>query len=307
MKNHAQPVLDLAADEAGSPAERCKTCATVYSSKYCPACGEKRVSLHDYSLTHFVENVFEVFTHFDIKVFRTLRALIFTPGTLTVEYLEGRRKPTLSPVRLFVIVNVAFFILSSLVHVHVFNQPLKNQIGRREHLFGNLMSERKQRMVEAEMARRHVGFEEFEKEFDDNSDAHAESLVFTMILPIAASVAILCGLRRRYLFEHVVFATHSVTFFLVYMMLVLPALILIVVALQFTGLLGKMNGTGLDPLAAGIIVFGMAAYLFAACRRVYRGGIPVNLLRAAALSLTIVPVLQLYRVLLFFVAINSMR
>jgi hypothetical protein len=107
--------------------------------------------------------------------------------------------------------------------------------------------------------------------------------------------------------EHVVFATHFVTFFLVYMMLILPAMILIVFAAQLAGVLRTLNGGSLDSLAAGVILFGMAAYLFAACRRVYRGGIPLNLLRAAGLSMTILPILQLYRVLLFFAAINSMR
>src|SRR5436190_21641388 len=98
-----------------------------------------------------------------------------------------------------------------------------------------------------------------------------------MIPLFAVIVAVTCGLRRRYLFEHLVFATHLFTFFIIYMMASLPALIIILFAAKTAGLVGAMSPNTLDTFSAILIISGMIAYLYAACRRVYGGKLPVNL------------------------------
>src|SRR3954464_11462472 len=91
----------------------CKTCRTPHDTEYCPNCGEKRISSHDYSIAHFAEHAVEVFTHFDLKFFRSLKSIVIHPGVLTVYSLEGRRKPHVGPVQLFVIVNIVFFLVAT--------------------------------------------------------------------------------------------------------------------------------------------------------------------------------------------------
>ena len=52
-------------------------------------------------------------TNFDSRIWRTLKPLAFSPGTLTVEYLRGRRTHFSPPFRMYLILSVAFFLLTT--------------------------------------------------------------------------------------------------------------------------------------------------------------------------------------------------
>jgi len=51
---------------------------------------------------------------FDSRMIRTLRALLLKPGFLTTEFARGRRADYVSPVRLYLVISVAFFAMLSL-------------------------------------------------------------------------------------------------------------------------------------------------------------------------------------------------
>ncbi len=90
----------------------CPNCQTDLSAgeNFCPTCGQPN---HDVNVTfgHVVEEAVEGFFHFDSKVWSTFRELIFSPGKLTVDFLEGRRARFVPPVRLYVLLSIAFFFL----------------------------------------------------------------------------------------------------------------------------------------------------------------------------------------------------
>jgi hypothetical protein len=96
----------------------CLNCGEALSGPYCHACGQKSGGppLHLHDLLH--ELAHELL-HFDSKIWRTLRFLLVAPGTLTREYIEGRRVRYVGPVRLFLVASVAFFGLASFIHVGV--------------------------------------------------------------------------------------------------------------------------------------------------------------------------------------------
>ncbi|WP_165699459.1 DUF3667 domain-containing protein [Hymenobacter jejuensis] len=60
------------------------------------------------------EEVLEGVFHFDGKVFRTLRLLLFAPGSLTLRFWQGKRVAYVPPVRLYVFISFLFFLLLSL-------------------------------------------------------------------------------------------------------------------------------------------------------------------------------------------------
>jgi Protein of unknown function (DUF3667) len=67
------------------------------------------------SLPHFMRVAAEDLTHADSRLWRTLAALLFRPGHLTREFLAGRRASYLPPVRLYLVLSVAFFLVASVV------------------------------------------------------------------------------------------------------------------------------------------------------------------------------------------------
>ncbi|WBA41402.1 DUF3667 domain-containing protein [Hymenobacter canadensis] len=81
-------------------------------AEFCPRCGQQNHEVN-ISFGHLVEETLEGLFHFDGKVFRTAGLLLFRPGVLTRQFLEGRRMPYVPPVRLYVFLSFVFFLLLS--------------------------------------------------------------------------------------------------------------------------------------------------------------------------------------------------
>ncbi|WP_412062802.1 DUF3667 domain-containing protein [Rubrivirga sp. IMCC45206] len=100
------------APRSGSPT--CHNCAAPLTGPYCAACGQidqpLRIPLHRFLAQSLVE-----FFGVDGRVWRTLFALVFKPGTLTRDFLAGRRKRYLRPLRIYLSATLLFFFLLQLL------------------------------------------------------------------------------------------------------------------------------------------------------------------------------------------------
>jgi hypothetical protein len=94
----------------------CANCGAVLHGVYCQECGQKAFS-HDVSLHELSHEALEEFAHVDGKIFRTLKLLVAKPGTLTTEFLAGRRARYISPLRLYLTCSLVFFALAALAPV----------------------------------------------------------------------------------------------------------------------------------------------------------------------------------------------
>ena len=63
------------------------------------------------SVLHLVKHFFEDITHYDGKLWKTVKPLLIRPGFLTQEYIKGKRASYLHPVRMFIFLNFVFFFL----------------------------------------------------------------------------------------------------------------------------------------------------------------------------------------------------
>lgn len=88
----------------------CLNCGAEVKSRFCPECGQENLEPRE-SFGMLVYHFFSDFTHFDSKVFLTLKDLIFKPGFLTKEYLAGRRKRYLHPIRMYLFVSFVYFFV----------------------------------------------------------------------------------------------------------------------------------------------------------------------------------------------------
>lgn len=103
-----------AALTAAGSAAQCANCGAPLTGKYCSACGQRHHDhpVHDFG--HFVREATEDLTHADSRLWQTLTALLFRPGFLTREFLDGRRASYLPPLRLYLVVSVIFFVIVDL-------------------------------------------------------------------------------------------------------------------------------------------------------------------------------------------------
>jgi hypothetical protein len=92
--------------------ENCLNCGEVLRGQHCSHCGQ-RAKVRVLSLGTLLRDLVGDLTNFDARIWRTLRPLAFSPGTLTVEFLRGRRTHYSPPFRMYLILSVAFFLLTS--------------------------------------------------------------------------------------------------------------------------------------------------------------------------------------------------
>jgi hypothetical protein len=88
----------------------CRNCAAHAPGQYCPHCGQE-TNEHLPSAREFVHEFVLHYFAAEGRLWRTLGALVLHPGRLTIEYLRGRKRKYVLPLRLYLTVSVVFFLL----------------------------------------------------------------------------------------------------------------------------------------------------------------------------------------------------
>jgi len=92
---------------AGTP---CPNCETPLKGAWCYQCGQLGEDFHRSAFKLVSESLRELID-IDNRIWRTLPDLIIHPGRLTRSYLEGHRAPQVPPLRLFLVVLLALFLI----------------------------------------------------------------------------------------------------------------------------------------------------------------------------------------------------
>lgn len=101
--------------EGGPQEGKCVNCGADIVGPFCAQCGQ--ASHPHRSLTHVVEEFLHGVLHFDTKAWRTLPMVIFRPGTLTRNYVYGKRARYISPLALFLFtIFFMFFAFAFMPH-----------------------------------------------------------------------------------------------------------------------------------------------------------------------------------------------
>lgn len=91
----------------------CFNCSTelLNQENFCPNCGQenhsKQATIKDLSMDLIGESL-----SFDSRLFRSIVPLILKPGLVTIEYLDGKRRRYIPPIRVFLFLSFLYFGLS---------------------------------------------------------------------------------------------------------------------------------------------------------------------------------------------------
>jgi hypothetical protein len=88
----------------------CRNCGTQAPLKFCPECGQE-TTLHPPTLREFLHEFVGHYVALEGALWRTLRLLVTRPGRLTREYLDGRRRQYVLPLRLYLTASFVFFLV----------------------------------------------------------------------------------------------------------------------------------------------------------------------------------------------------
>nr|WP_315472449.1 DUF3667 domain-containing protein [uncultured Undibacterium sp.] len=111
---------------SGTHAQHCANCGAAVDKAYCPECGQNTHTHH--SLLHLVEELLHGLLHFDTKAWRTIPALMWRPGELTRNYIDGQRTRFVSPLALFLFLIFLMFFVFGFTSSSTDSQPLVKQI-----------------------------------------------------------------------------------------------------------------------------------------------------------------------------------
>lgn len=236
-------------------------------------------------------------TDVDSTLLRTFAALLRRPGRLTAEYLAGRRTRYLRPVQVFLLCNVLYFFIQPLAGFNPLTLALEGHV--RNHFYSDLARS----IMEAEVSSRGIPEREYAILFDATIASQAKTLVF-LIIPLVALVLHAMHFRsRRWLADHLVFATHFVAAFLLMILLLSAILHLLLRAGRLLGV--ETAWVNADAVPIAMLLAMLIAYLYPALRRVYGGGRVPAALRAAAIGFMLLYIVQLYRFILFFTTFHA--
>lgn len=275
---------------------RCVSCGREAPDTFCAWCGERRPSARHYTLRGFAEEAFESVSDVDGRLLRSVRTLFNRPGELTARYMRGERVRWVPPLRLFLLMNVVFFLLASRFHIRIFDTPLRVQM--QMQWFSGWIAP----MVEARLAARGLSLAQYAAVFDPQTTTQARTLVILMV-PVFALVAALVNVRqRRPALHHLAFALHGYA--------ALLGLLVGTWAAIYLAIVGHVLVTGRDLVVrdgpfsliqAAVVV----AFLAIAQRVAYGDSRRIALLKSVVLVLAMGLIVQVYRLVLFFVTFWS--
>ncbi|HJU66162.1 MAG TPA: DUF3667 domain-containing protein [Gemmatimonadaceae bacterium] len=247
-------------DGVGGPAAACLNCGAPLTGRYCSACGQENRPAAP-TLRDVLGDAWEAITNLEGRILQSLGLLFFFPGFLTLEYFAGRRARWVSPVRLYLVVSVAYFGLMSLTGWGGFDFDID--------ITGETTAD-----TRGELEQR--GFETEEELALAAQDAVGTWIPRAMFLLVPIFTALVAFARRpshRTYPEHMVFALH-------------------VHAAWFWGFAmasvagGIVENAAVDSIVTALSIGYALWYLIVALRVVYGGSLAANVFSGVVLGAT---------------------
>lgn len=229
----------------------CKNCSTNIVGIYCHDCGEKVLSEADFHVSRYIGSFFSSFTNLDSKLYRTLKAFLTQPGQLAGDYLRGLRKPFFSPIQIFLIVTVIFFVFAPTFDI--FYIPAK-------WFFANMTTENSSfvnLLAMDKMADLGLNRDELALKYDVSVKNNSKAFLF-LAIPFLAFGSFLSRPKTVPQFgKHMIFATYNLSF------LILWSFSLLTIAFKLP------NSWTPDGLMRMLLLGGLFLYFVLATRRTW--------------------------------------
>ncbi|MDO9073739.1 MAG: DUF3667 domain-containing protein [Rubrivivax sp.] len=107
----------MSATPPAPPASACPNCFHAYPGaqpKFCPECGQE-THVRPPRVVEFLQQIGGAYLATEGALWRTLKLLLLQPGELTAQYLAGRRKHYVLPLRLFLSITVLMLLTMRVV------------------------------------------------------------------------------------------------------------------------------------------------------------------------------------------------
>ena len=260
-------------------AGRCLNCGETLQGAFCSSCGQRSVPA-DPTVSELAGDAWQELSGYDGRVASTFRGLLH-PGRLTADYLQGRRARYLSPIRLYLIASVVYFVVAAAAPADSSRSPAEIRgpgsfrIGLWNDSRSTQLTEEDRTLLKAEIAEAWWPVRVLLEAIDRDPAAFRANLftvmprVFFAMLPVFAAIVWLFYRRRRFP-TALVFAVHVHAF--AFLALTISE------AAKFTEYPPVMGAVGI-----AVALF-LVVYVLRALRGVFGGGWGLTLAKAAAIG-----------------------
>ncbi|WP_165824117.1 DUF3667 domain-containing protein [Pseudochryseolinea flava] len=266
----------------------CKNCSNEFSGKYCNECGEKVYS-HDRSFKHLFEEVFHFFTHFEGTLFNTLRVLPFRPGQLSLDFINGIRRRYFKP--------IPFFLMAVILYLMF---PLFGGLNMKLsfHLASPLYGEYATSLSEKVQEQKDLSPKELEEAFHYKGEKTSKFLLI-IIIPFTALVSYAMAFRKRkYYYDHFIFATEIASVFILWGFLLLPLIKMLFASMG----MALFEREGFVVIIMGL---GLGLYVNFAAKRFFEWNFWIRTIYTIVLLTFLFAFVQtVYKFILFVIAIH---
>jgi len=229
---------------------------------FCFNCGQEN-HIKRVSVTMLVSDFTSTYFSFDSKLFASLKYLLTKPSFLSLEYLNGKIEAYLRPIRMYVFISFAFFLLNSITSTNsaldIIDFTKDGQSVTLEEVQGDLNSPTLQNNEDMEAVNSIDEFFDgkFKKIFSDKRELNSFMTFFRSKLPLLVFflIPVFGGLlyiffykKEYYYVDHLVFALHIQSFFFV--LLIISTIVDWVFKVK-----------SISPAVLGVMIYGYIAAL----------------------------------------------
>ena len=302
---------DYALPESGA----CANCGGGPVGRFCAACGQRRVTAHDFTTRAFLHEMLGEMLSADGRLWLTVWTLVRYPGKLAREYFDGRGARYMRPLNLFLLLNLFFFIVQP--HTGMLQWHLAGYLKGVQEAPALVERARLARAEEAMRARVAKGaapaappiesMELFASEFESTIQNLKKSMLLVAIPLFALAASASYGTRHR-LAEHLIFSTHFYAFSVLALTAFIPLVFTVVVrCLRLMhapdAAFQTLNG---EPALIVVLFCLQAGHLFFGLRRMYGDSPAAAAGRAVALFAVSQALLLAFSLTMFRVTLWAM-
>ncbi len=273
---------DIVAENLGLT-ELCPNCGQSLQGQYCAVCGQNQRGI-DRFFASILNEAFENLFSRDSRPGKTLFALFFKPGFLSVEYFAGRRARYVPPVRLYLISSLLFFFILSVQNLghsdeavlinsdetatagdDSWKSDLQSSIADIEFDFLSAQTNQKLSSALASQANKAVALLESDPAQLSAQFQELIPQIMFFLLPVFALV--LKGVyvfRRHYYTEHLILCLHNHSFLFIALLLGTLLESMELVSIEIIATLAELTGY--------VLVVWIVLYMYLAMRVYYRQG-----------------------------------
>ncbi|MDW3192330.1 MAG: DUF3667 domain-containing protein [Cytophagales bacterium] len=183
----------------------CLNCGTPVTGEFCHQCGQRTRDNSDRSVRRLLGEVLGNIFFLDNRFFISVGYLFRFPGRMTIEFLGGKRKKFISPITLFLFLNLIYFFNKPLSD---YSLPLEDQIDGQPHSIWA-----KKALIK-KLRKESLDYETYAPIYQNATDNVSKSIMIINIPIIAAFLYLMAFKRRPFYFDSLIFSFHYFTLYL---------------------------------------------------------------------------------------------